>query len=301
MMKQLFFWIVSLVSALGMGQEQKDIRLLFPEADFLSAWTIKDSIEVYSGDNLFNYINGGADIYFEYGFNEVATARYINYASNNIHVDVYKMSDINAAYGIFTLNSSAKGVPLELGDQSYRYDYYLDVWKGPYFMRFTTNRKENGMMDTLLIYSKFIVSQISLKGKKPQLTTAFRLPGIEIKQVKYFKGSIALNNIFNFGHSSIAGFQEGIYGRWEDKRLFVFLYPDQRERREWFASAKGKMQMNRKFSNYTIIEDGFIVADKSGTYFSFKPYSKYILVVKGMDWEDSKKIFDPIQSNLDNF
>ena len=211
------------------------------------------------------------------------------------------MSNNDAAYGIFTLSSTSKGKPLELGDQSLLYDYYLDLWKGPYFMRFTANNKDNGMIDTLLIFARSIDSKISIKSKKPQLTQTFLLPGMEISNVKYITGIIGLNNVFNFGHGSIAGFSEGLYGKWDDKLLFVFSYEDDRKRREWFASAKGKMQMSKKFTNYTVIDNGFTVTDKSGNLLSFKPYNKYILIIKGIGWKESKPVFEQMQNNLDQF
>jgi len=301
MVKYSLIYSLLILCTISFGQEQFDIQSLLPENGFIPNWNIKDSIETYKGDDLFMYINGGADLYLEYGFEEAAAGRYLNYMSNNIHVDIYKMSSIDAAYGIFTLGSTSKGKPLELGDQSLLYDYYLDLWKGPYFMRFTANKKDNGMIDTLLIFARSIDSKISIKGKKPQLTQAFLLPGMEISNVKYITGIIGLNNVFNFGHGSIAGFSEGLFGNWEDKLLFVFSYEDDRKRREWFASAKGKMQMSKKFSNYTAVDDGFTVTDKSGNYLSFIPYNKYILIIKGIGWEESKPVFKKMQKNLDQF
>ncbi len=283
------------------GQKPVDTKSLLPEDGDIPNWNLKDSVETYFGEDLFMYINGGADMYLEYGFDEVATGRYLNYISNNILVDIYKMSSIDAAYGIYTLSSTSKGKPQDFGDQSLLYDYYLDLWKGPYFMRFTANKKENGMIDTLVVFAKTISSKISINGKKPLLTQAFFLPGMEIRNVKYITGIIGLNNVFNFGHGSIAGFSEGLYGKWEEKLLFVFSYDDDRKRREWFASAKGKMQMSKKFSNYIAVDDGFTVTDKSGTLLSFLPYKKYIMVVKGLGWEEAKPVFDQIKTNLDNF
>ncbi len=301
MVKYSLIWNLLIFSTICLGQNQIEIQSLLPENGFIPNWNLKDSIETYKDVDLFMYINGGADLYLEYGFVEVATGRYLNYFSNNILVDIYKMSSIDAAYGIFTLSSTSKGKPMDLGDQSLLYDYYLDLWKGTYFMRFTANKKDNGMIDTLLLFAKTIDPKITINGKKPQLTKAFHLPGIEISNVKYITGIIGLNNVFNFGHGSIAAFSEGLYGKWEDKLLFVFSYSDERNRREWFASAKGKMQMSRKFSNYTAIDDGFTVNDKSGNFLSFKPYKRFILIVKGYGWDNAKPVFEQIQQNLDGF
>lgn len=301
MVKYFVIWNLLFFTLISFGQQSIETSSLLPEDGIIPNWNLKDSVETYYGEDLFMYINGGADLYLEYGFEEVAAGRYLNYMNNNILVDIYKMSSIDAAYGIYTVSSTSKGKPQDLGDQSLLYDYYLDLWKGPFFMRFTANKKENGMIDTLLLFAKTISTKISINGKKPQLTQAFNLPGLKISNIKHITGIIGLNNIFNFGHGSVAGFSEGLFAKWDDKSLFVFSYEDDRKRREWFASAKGKMQMSKKFSNYIAIDDGFTVTDKSGKFLSFKPYTKYMLVIKGLGWEEAKPIFEKLQQNLDKF
>ncbi len=259
---------------------------------------MKDSVETYTGDDLFLYINGGADLYLEYGFEEVSTCKYLNYAGNNIHIDIYQMTDESSAYGIFSINSSVHGKPVDFGTKSLLYDYYLDIWKGNYFIRCIANKKENGMVDTLQLFARHIDEKIDVKGNLPLLTSAFKLDGVEFKSVKYVKGIIGLGNVFNFGHGSISGFQEGLIGKWEDKMIFVFAYADDYKSREWFYSAKGKMQMSEKFSDYLKVEDGFTVKDKSGNFLCFKSYKRFMLLIKGMDWEEAKPLFSDIQENL---
>lgn len=295
--------IISVLTVLlfltGMGQELSKIKSLLPVVDEYKNWSIKDSAEVYFDDDLFLYINGGADIYLEYGFEKVVACKYKNYDANTILVDIYKMTDPSAAYGIFSLNSSTRGNSIELGTKSILYDYYLDTWKGSYFIRCTANSKDGGIMDTLLLLAKQIDAKIELKGKVPQLASSFELSSIDFNSIKYIRGIIALNNVFNFGHGSIAGFSEGLIGSYEDKTLFTFSYADDHKRREWFASAKGKMQMSKKFSDYAEVDEGFTVKDKSGNYLSFKPYKRFIIIVKGLNWDDAQSVFIVLQKNLD--
>ena len=299
-MKQyLLPFIILLIVNTGFGQDKIKSNLLLPETGVIPNWHMKDSVETYSGDNLFLYINGGADLYLEYGFEEVSTCKYLNYAGNNIHIDIYQMTDEAAAFGIFSINSSVHGKPVDFGTKSLLYDYYLDIWKGNYFIRCTANKKENGMVDTLQLFVRHIDEKIEIEGKLPALSSAYKLNGIEFKSVKYVEGIIGLGNVYNFGHGSVAGFHEGLIGKWEDKTAFVFAYENDFKSREWFASAKGKMQMSKKFSDYLKIEDGFTVKDKSGNFLCFKSYKRFMLIIKGLNWEEAKPLFSEIQENLD--
>jgi Family of unknown function (DUF6599) len=57
---------------------------------------------VYPGDHLYEYINGGAPIYLEYGFKEVASQELI-LNDHTFIFDVYQMESPLAAFGIFSV------------------------------------------------------------------------------------------------------------------------------------------------------------------------------------------------------
>jgi hypothetical protein len=288
------------ISLCGFSQKEASMQDLLPGDRYFANWKVKDSIELFKGDNLFSYIDGGADIYLEYGFQEVISCKYSNFAQTDIHAEIYRMTSDSAAFGIFTINSSLKGNPVDYGTKGIIYDYYLDFWKGPYFVRCTSSRKENNVMDTLKLLVKFIDDKITVTGKEPQLTNVFHVDNMEFRNIKYITGIIGLGNVFNFGHGAIAGFREGVIGYCEDKMLFTFSYPDDRKCREWFASAKGKMQMNQKFSDYKQVENGFTIRDKAGTNFCFVPFKRYIIIIKGMEWEEAQPMLEQIRMNLKN-
>jgi len=300
MIKQI---LVSVILIFGLGataQETNKILNLLPENVEWDEWSIADSAEIFTGDDLFLYINGGADVYLEYGFEQVVNIRYKNDLAVKIHLEIYEMTDPGAAYGIFTLNSSGKGIPEDIGDEGMLFDYYLHYVKDKYYVRVTTSRKEDATIKSIFMFAEIVEKKIPVNGKEPNLLKAFELKDQELKKVKYVRGQIALGNIYNFGHGSVAGFTEGISANSEGKMFFVFAYKDKLEAREWFASCKGKMNMNKKFTDYTSVEDGLTVIDKAGNYLSIKPYDRYYMAVKGMNWEEAAPVFAEMIENLNN-
>jgi hypothetical protein len=297
-MIEKFLWIgFVFLNIVGYSQEH-DLKKLMPAEGSIEGWIIKDPIEIFIGDDLFEMINGGADIYLEYGFVQVAQMKFENAVAVRDHLEIYEMEDSNAAYGIFTMNSSGKGNIIEIGDVAILYDYYLHFVKGKYYVRCTTSRKEESNIQSIKDFAVIIEKNIKEKGEKPELLKSFDLQGKEINKVKYFEGQIALGNIYNFGHGSVAGFIKGVACNWEDKQLFVLAYENDKKRREWFASLKGKMNMNKKYSDYTTVEDGITVKDKNGKFLSFKPYGKYYMIVKGLNWNEAAPVFEEIIGNL---
>lgn len=298
MFKQIIILGFILLGFGVLAQETNNILKLLPKDVEWDEWTIADSAEIYTGEDLYLFINGGADIYLEYGFEKVVNIRYKNAVAVKMHLEIYEMLDPGAAYGIFTLNSSGKGTPEDIGDAGILFDYYLHFVRDKYYVRVTTSRKEEATIKSIHQFAELVEENIPSKGAKPELLNAFDLKDKELKKAKYIRGQIALGNIFNFGHGSVAGFNEGVTANFEEKMFFVFAYQDDREAREWFASCKGKMNMNKKFTDYTSVEDGLTVIDKAGNYLSFKPYGRYYMAIKGMNWEEAAPVFEEISHNL---
>ncbi|MCB0804509.1 MAG: hypothetical protein KDC05_01850 [Bacteroidales bacterium] len=292
----LFFFI--LIGFAGISQNIMEPKDLIPANDEIVNWQLIDSVNTYTDEDLYMYINGGADLYLEYGFNKLGSCKYRNRLASKIILEVYQMKNDAGAFGVFTINSSGKGKKIEIGNEAVQYDYYLHFWKQNYYVRCASTVKSEGVIDTLQQLAKQVASKIELPGKKPELFVLFNKTGYPFKQVKYFKGQVALANIFNFSHGSVAGFNEGISGKLDDKMVFVFSYENEKQRREWFASLKGKMNMSMLFDQYTTVEDGFTVKDRMGIMLSFKPVGKYILAIKGMDWPEAQPVFEKTSTNL---
>lgn len=280
-------------------QDNQSVEKLIPTDNQIKGWTLKDSVETFLGDDLFYFINGGADIYLEYGFVKVVHANYVNSEGGKIHLEVYEMEDSKAAYGIFTLNSSGNGNNIDIGEEGILYDYYLHYFKGNYYVRCTASAKDQHLIDALKEFGSYTADMIKQISKKPFLLVAIDIKEFQPSQIKYFEGQLGLNNVFNFGHGSIAGFYEGVAAGAGDKMVFVFAYKNDYECREWFASAKGKMQMSKKFFNYAANDDGFTVKDKADIFYSFKPYGRFFMVLKGYNWDEAQPLFNKMKLNLE--
>lgn len=289
----LFLYLVPLI-----GQTSQDIRELLPGEEELPRWKMKDSIEVFPSDNLFDFINGGADIFLEYGFVEALKCNYINAAQKLIRCEIYMMTDDSAAFGIFSVNTTLQGKPVAVGNLAYQYDQYIEMWQGKYFVRCISEDNDSLFINALLLLADQICNKIVDKGKKPVLIDTFKFISPGVENIKYFRGQIALTNIYNFGLSSLAGFTEGIAASLDENVMFVFAYKDEYKCREWFASAKGKMQMNQKYSGFTPVENGFMIQSKTGEFLSFKPCKRFILIIKGMTWEEANPLMFQLEQNL---
>ncbi|MBN2173092.1 MAG: hypothetical protein JW731_03105, partial [Bacteroidales bacterium] len=290
-LKLILVFFISSFTFQVISQDYKDLNMYLPEQNDIPGWNLQESPEIYQGDDLFSHINGGADIYFEYGFRQVVGCKYANNSGNNIRIEIYEMEDDISAFGIFTVNSSTGGDLLEIGDISFQYDYYIDVWKSNYFLRCTATHKSPAIKDTLQLFAKGVVSKLKSDGSVPKIVKAVDFGSTDQKSIKYVQGLIALGNVFNFGSGSVTGFTEAAAAKRDGNLIFVFSYENEHKRSEWFAALKGKMKMNPKFSNFELKDDGFTVIDRAGKSFCFKPYMNYFVALQGIKWEDAAPLF----------
>ncbi len=88
--------------------------------------------ESYDGNSLWGYIDGGADLYLEFGFSKL-TAQEIEYESNKYRIDIYRMKDAEAAFGIFSVSRFKCG-SISLAKYSCVTEYQSQAVKGSYYV-----------------------------------------------------------------------------------------------------------------------------------------------------------------------
>ncbi|MBM3318398.1 MAG: hypothetical protein FJY75_11160 [Candidatus Eisenbacteria bacterium] len=88
---------------------------------------------VYRGEELFDYIDGGAPQFLEYGFIEAATQE-VRYHERAYVFDVYRLRDPLAAFGVFSVRRPAGAPPLGMFAYSSRAPYQCLLAYGPYYI-----------------------------------------------------------------------------------------------------------------------------------------------------------------------
>jgi len=106
---RVHFLILSLLlCVMGGASVAQEVPVLKPGD--LSSGTIL-STAYYSGKALFGYIDGGAELYLEYGFKKLGRQQ-VRSSNEEIVVEIYQMAGANEAYGIFSVQRF-KCVPLD--------------------------------------------------------------------------------------------------------------------------------------------------------------------------------------------
>ncbi len=87
----------------------------------------------FTATSLYGYINGGAELYLEYGFDTLLVTELVIEGSD-IKAEVYRMKDAEAAFGIFSVSRFRCNGGPRLTEHLCRSAYQLQFCKGLYYV-----------------------------------------------------------------------------------------------------------------------------------------------------------------------
>ncbi|MEW5944619.1 MAG: DUF6599 family protein [bacterium] len=112
-----------------------DILRLFPGAG-VRPWTPAGEPAVFVGERLYDFIDGAAEKYFEFGFTRAATLEYAS-GGETATVDVFEMSAPRSARAIFEYENPSVLPRLGAGDDGAASDYQAALRLGRFYVKIT--------------------------------------------------------------------------------------------------------------------------------------------------------------------
>src|SRR4030042_5076173 len=120
----------------------KDAINYFPE---LVGWKKSATIQTYNPNTLFAYINGAAELYINYNFEELKVAEYRSINSKaTIIAEVYRHNQPINAFGIYSQEKPDEAKFSSVGTQGYGLEGIFNFFKGSYYVKISAfDIKEN--------------------------------------------------------------------------------------------------------------------------------------------------------------
>jgi hypothetical protein len=231
-------------------------------------WNLKGEPLVYRGEDLFTYIDGGADIYNEYGFRQVAVQDYEASPGKTVTLEVFEMADAAAAFGMFTFKTSARGSEADLGQGGRLEDYYLNFWKGPVVVTVTGFDESPESVKSVLRIAEAANGKLRADGKMPSLAAAFPPEWAARGGLKYLRGPIGLRNHHPVFFRQAIRFREGVAG-WAAEGVLAVVLTGQTlaEAKTAFSDAEKLFSPSPPFSGYRSADGRFEARDERGNVF----------------------------------
>jgi hypothetical protein len=276
-----------------------ELKLLLPGVGDATGWKSAGEPQEYAGEDLYAYIDGGAEIYQEYGFVRVIVQDYKNPSGKSITLEIYEMKDPGAAYGMYSFKKSASGQDLEWEPESEAQlsDYYLNLWKGRYLATLTGFGEDANTRDGLIGLGRAVGAKIRETAAKPSVVTLLPDPGGTKAGIKYFKGNLGMFNIYAFAPASVFGVEEGVKGDYENGgQIIILKYIGPEKSRARFEAAGKGFAKNPKYSRFRLLADDlFSMKDDAGRTVTVFRLGEYLSIAVGMETSAAKSYFSAIE------
>jgi hypothetical protein len=126
---------LGLLAALALsGPAANDEPAWLPADGFQGAWTRSGPFRVFSGTQLYDHIDGGAEAFLELGFESVRVQKYRAADDDEIGVELYQLTDPVAALGIYLARCGPETPAPGLADRHTAGRHQLLLVRGRYFL-----------------------------------------------------------------------------------------------------------------------------------------------------------------------
>jgi len=161
---------------------KEEKSLLFPD---ISGWKQSGGILTFSPRKLYNYINGAADLYLTYDFQELKVAEYQNEKKASVTVEVYRHKTPTHAFGIYSQERLSSANFLNIGAQGYIEKNILIFTQANYYVKI--NSFNTGVEDeeVLLTFAKKVAENLAGKGSLPRILSVFPEEGKKKNSEKF--------------------------------------------------------------------------------------------------------------------
>ena len=192
-----------------MGEEK---TLVFPQVD---GWKQDGEPQVFFPRTLYEYINGAADLYLTYEFQDLNVMEYKGGGKAAVTVEVYRHGDSSQAFGIYSQERLANARFLDIGAQGYQEPNVLNFVAGPYYVKI--NGYNTGAEDerTMLAFGRKMEGIQGGRSPLPKTLSSFPREGMKKNTEKFVSKDFLGYSYLHSGYT--ADYEVG------DKKFKIFV------------------------------------------------------------------------------
>jgi len=147
----------------------------------------------FGNESLFGYIDGGAELYLEYGFDSLLVTN-ISCKGSDIKVEVFRMSDPDAAFGIYSVSHFKCSNNTDLTGYYCASAYQIQFCKGAFYVSIINSNGTEAEQKLSESIASLLTGRISGQSFNPAVYITDDLSVAEVKSALFVRGSLGLFN-----------------------------------------------------------------------------------------------------------
>jgi hypothetical protein len=220
----------------------------------------------YDSKTVFKYMNGAAELYLAYGFQNLRVRRFEKPNQPPITLELYDMASSENAYGVFSFERQDEAAGIGQGSEFG--GGLLRFWKGKYFVSLYADGEGTEVESAILTLGRATSDLFQERGAEPKLVNL--IPGKEFglvdRSVHYLKSHVLLNQRFFIAHENILNLSrrtEAVLAQYTREKqkihLLLIRYPGVKEAGDAYQSFMGAYLPDAK------VKDGLKTEDQKWT------------------------------------
>ena len=169
----------------------------FPE---VTGWRQSGEIQTFIPKTIFEYINGAADLYLTYDFQELKVAEYLNEKKSSVLIEVYRHKTPTDAFGIYSQERLSDANFLDIGAQGYIEKNVINFMAGSYYVKINSFHTGSDDQEIPIAFAKKVSENLGEKGALPSILSSFTEEGKKKNSEKFiaikFLGYAFLHSAF---------------------------------------------------------------------------------------------------------
>ncbi len=167
----------------------KELQISLPQE--IMNWSAESADQIFDADSLFDYIDGGAEVYRAYNLKRCLSRRYIAPAGPAVVLDIFDMGASVDAYGVFTHDMN--GEVVDIGQDGRLQPGWLSFWKDRFFVSIYAEEETPESRKAVMTLGKMVASLIKTKGPRPAIVAQLPTRGLLSDTVRYLHHPVVLN------------------------------------------------------------------------------------------------------------
>jgi hypothetical protein len=157
-------------------------------------WAAVGQDRVYDTKSLYDYLDGGAEVFLAFDLKQVFVRKYRGPAGDELALDIYEFGSPEEAFGVFS--SERQDPAAGIGQDSEYGLGLLRFWQGRCLVSITAAGDEKRAEAPILALGKAVAPLLGPDGGFPALLECLPRAGLQKSRTCYFHSAVNLNNRF---------------------------------------------------------------------------------------------------------
>jgi hypothetical protein len=205
----LFLWLL-LFGAGGSAPAAFPDTAFLPPDGFLQTWKKSGNIRVFTASDLYGYIDGGAEIFLEFGFEQLTVQHYkpdfqpgaAKNAADEFAVEIYRMADPVAATGMYLMNCGRESPDASFAERHTLNQFQLLFKRHRYYVMVNNAEGNDKLRAGMLEFGRYLAARMPAETPV-KLHELLPAKGLDKNSVRLIRGPYALQSVFTLGNGDI--------------------------------------------------------------------------------------------------